>query len=196
MLGVNDDHIIEQLSADSMTQPAGAVQEISPKTIKNTSKSLDIYSALRDPLTGEVRLFLEYYPFHQSQLTEEERNEGMQPALREVFWGCIFSDSKNFSEPVAIRANRVCAPSLTPDASSHPACAASMSMQCILAGSTMCCMSGERSCSVVCSYCADRIRACVSSGTASACWLACAPMLGSHLHWPQLWLALELLLPR
>lgn len=83
-------------------------QEINPKTIKTTSKSLDIYSALRDPLTGEVRLFLEYYPFHQSQLTEEERHDAMQPALADVFWGCLFSNSKNFSQPVAIQAKRVC----------------------------------------------------------------------------------------
>ena len=85
------------------------MQDLNPKNIKNTSKSLDIYSALRDPLTGEVRLFLEYYPYHQSQLTEEERQDATHLALHTIFWGCLFSNAKNFSEPVAIHAKKVCA---------------------------------------------------------------------------------------
>lgn len=50
----------------------------------------------------------------------------MQPAMRDVFWGCLFSNTRNFSQPTAIQAKRVRAHSFSLHHSVHIACATSM----------------------------------------------------------------------
>ena len=67
---------------------------------------LDIYSALRDPTTGDVRLFLEYYKKRMSLWTEEDSQKGW-PAFSELFDGCVFSDSRNFSNSLHVTAKDV-----------------------------------------------------------------------------------------
>lgn len=85
------------------------VQEL-PGGQPNSHKTLDVYSALRDPLTGDVRLFLEYYLKHPLHMTPKER-EGPYPTFSDVFAGCIFSDSRDFSATVEVPAKEVCAAS-------------------------------------------------------------------------------------
>ena len=79
------------------------LQDVNPKNIKNTSKTLDIYSALKDPLSGDVRLFVEYYLYHPNQLTEKEK-EGPFPAFVDLFKGCVFSNFRNFSNSISVTA--------------------------------------------------------------------------------------------
>ena len=67
---------------------------------------LDIYSALRDPTSGDVRLFLEYYVKHASQMSEEEQKEAW-PAFSDIFAGCAFSDARDFADSVEVDAKRV-----------------------------------------------------------------------------------------
>ena len=73
---------------------------------ENTSKSLDVYSALRDPKTGDVRMFMEYFPKHPKEKQEGEQD----PLPRDVFLGCVFSHYRNFSEKVEVEAKDVSAP--------------------------------------------------------------------------------------
>jgi len=83
---------------------------------ENTSKSVDIYTALRDPKTGIVRLFIEYYPKHPSEKAEGEP----ELPMAEVFMGCMFSNFRNFSgNTVEVQAETVSKPLSSP---SHAAC--------------------------------------------------------------------------
>ncbi len=84
------------------------VQEL-PGGGSSSHKTLDVYTALRDPLTGDVRLFLEYYLKHPLHMTPKER-EGPFPAFSEVFAGCLFSDHRNFSNIVEVPAKEVGVP--------------------------------------------------------------------------------------
>jgi len=78
--------------------------------LDNTSKAVDIYSALRDPIKGYVRLFLEFYPTHPRDKKEDEP----QPFAHEVFKGCIFSHYRNFSQAVLVTASDVSCSALRP----------------------------------------------------------------------------------
>ena len=73
----------------------------------STHKTLDIYSALRDPNTGDVRLFLEYYLKHHSQMSAKEK-EGPFPQFSETFAGCVFSDHRSFNQSEQVPAQEVC----------------------------------------------------------------------------------------
>ena len=66
---------------------------------------LDIYSALRDPTNGNVRLFFEYYPKHHSLMSEEEKKKG--PDFQETFAGCLFSDREDFPDSTEVAATDV-----------------------------------------------------------------------------------------
>jgi hypothetical protein len=74
-------------------------------------EKLDIYSALRDPKSGDVRLFLEYYIKHASQMSEEEA-KGAFPSFSDVFEGCLFSNTRDFADSVTVPAHFVRAAAL------------------------------------------------------------------------------------
>ena len=67
---------------------------------------LDIYSALRDPTSGDVRLFFEYYTKRMSLVTEQDKEKGW-PAFSQLFQGCAFSDNHNFSNSLQVTAKEV-----------------------------------------------------------------------------------------
>lgn len=73
------------------------------KVTEDTHKSIDIYSALRDPKTGIVRLFLEYFPVHPFDKPEDQHD----PAPGDVFKGCVFSNFRNFSDKFEVPAEEV-----------------------------------------------------------------------------------------
>lgn len=97
---------------------------------ENTSKSVDIYTTLRDPKTGIVRLFIEYYPKHPSEKVEGE----LEVPVAEVFMGCVFSNFRNFSgKTVEMQAETVSALLFSPChaacGSFQPACSSSCKME-------------------------------------------------------------------
>lgn len=64
---------------------------------------MDVYSALRDPKTGDVRLFMEYFLNHPNEKEEGEPD----PPPNDTFQGCVFSRFRNFSEKVEVEAKNV-----------------------------------------------------------------------------------------
>lgn len=64
---------------------------------------MDVYSALRDPKTGDVRLFMEYFLQHPNEKEEGEPD----PSPHDTFQGCVFSQFRNFSEKVEVEAKDV-----------------------------------------------------------------------------------------
>ncbi|BDA44744.1 hypothetical protein COCOBI_06-2220 [Coccomyxa sp. Obi] len=84
-------------------KPAQLKEAEGKRDQENTSKSLDIYSALRDPKTGDVRLFMEYFPKHPNDKEEGEQD----PLPRDLFLGCVFSHYRNFSEKVEVEAKDI-----------------------------------------------------------------------------------------
>ena len=68
--------------------------QVTQEMLQDTSTSVDIYSALHDPIRGYVRLFLEFFPIHPSDKAEDEPD----PFPHEIFRGCVFSNHRNFSQ--------------------------------------------------------------------------------------------------
>ena len=84
--------------------------QVAEEMLRDTSKSVDIYSALHDPLKGYVRLFLEFFPIHPHEKAEDEPD----PFPHEVFRGCVFSHHRNFSQSKEVPGLEVCSPARHP----------------------------------------------------------------------------------
>ena len=78
-----------------------ALQEL----LEDTSKAVDIYSALRDPIKGYVRLYLEFFPTHPDNKKEDEPDPEVW--AWEVLKGCVFSHHRNFSQTMEVPASKV-----------------------------------------------------------------------------------------
>ena len=85
----------------SLSFPHG--HQVTEEMLQDTSKSVDIYSALHDPIRGYVRLFLEFFPIHPHEKAEDEPD----PFPHEVFRGCVFSHHRNFSQSKEVPALEV-----------------------------------------------------------------------------------------
>ena len=77
--------------------------QVTEEMLRDTSKSVDIYSALHDPIKGYVRLFLEFFPIHPHEKPENEPD----PFPHEIFRGCVFSHHRNFSQSKEVPALEV-----------------------------------------------------------------------------------------
>ena len=81
-------------------------KQVTEEMLRDTSTSVDIYSALHDPIRGYVRLFLEFFPIHPHEKAEDEPD----PFPHEIFRGCVFSHHRNFSQSKEVRALEVSTP--------------------------------------------------------------------------------------
>ena len=85
-------------------------EQVLDSLLDDTSRAVDIYSALRDPVKGSVRLYLEFFPTHPNDKKENE------PEIwaHEVLESCVFSNHRNFSQTTEVLAAKVkCWPFLT-----------------------------------------------------------------------------------
>ena len=73
--------------------------------LEDTSRAVDIYSALRDPIKGSVRLYLEFFSVHPDNKKEDEPKPEVW--AWEVLKGCVFSDHRNFSQTMEVPASKV-----------------------------------------------------------------------------------------
>ena len=78
-------------------------QQVLDGLLDDTSRALDIYSALRDPVKNCVRLYVEFFPTHPNDRKEDE------PEIwaHEVLKSCIFSNHRNFSQTTEVEASKV-----------------------------------------------------------------------------------------
>lgn len=96
------------------TAPRHSHAEVLPQVLdgllEDTSRAVDIYSALRDPIRGSVRLYLEFLPVHPDNKKKDE------PEIwaYEVLKSCVFSHHRNFSQTMEVPVSKVrCCPVLT-----------------------------------------------------------------------------------
>ena len=98
---------IKAHATETHTIPCHTYANILPQELEglleDTSRAVDIYSALRDPIRGSVRLYLEFFPIHPNNKKQDEP----EVWAHEVLKSCVFSHHRNFSQTTEVAASKV-----------------------------------------------------------------------------------------